>query len=86
MFQNIAGSYVTTPQLITSLAGILLAYAIYKISTFIHYEVTSPLRHVPGPPSSGFIYGNFKQLADSVESKLANIVLVGGCIEWISSE
>ena len=68
LFQNIAGSYATTP-LITSLAGIFLVYAICKISTFIYDEVTSPLRHVPGPPSPGFIYGNFKQLADSVESE-----------------
>ena len=44
MFQNIAGSYATTPQLITSLAGILLVYAIYKIFTFIYDEVTSACR------------------------------------------
>ena len=71
MFQNfLAGSHATTTsQLIASLAGILLVYAIYKLSTFIYDEVTSPLRHVPGPPSPGFIYGNFKKLADSVESE-----------------
>ena len=69
MFQDsLAGSYATTSQLIASLAGILLVYAIYKLSTFIYDEVTSPLRHVPGPPNPGFIYGNFKKLADSVES------------------
>jgi hypothetical protein len=66
MFSNLVGSNATTTQLVGSLAGILLVYGIYKIFTFIYDELTSPLRHVPGPPSVSWIYGNFKQLSESV--------------------
>ncbi|KAF8802404.1 cytochrome P450 [Phlegmacium glaucopus] len=70
MLSNLAGSYVTTAQLVVSLGVILLVYAIYKISTFIHEEMTSPLRDIPGPLSSNFLYGNFKELSASNNSVL----------------
>ena len=58
-----------TTQIMVSLASILLVFGIYKISTFVYDEITSPLRRVPGPPSPSFIYGNFKELAASVSRK-----------------
>ncbi|KAF8805907.1 cytochrome P450 [Phlegmacium glaucopus] len=58
MLSHLPGSYVTTTQLVVSLAGILLSYGIYKISTFIHDEMTSPSHDIPGPPSPSFLYGN----------------------------
>jgi hypothetical protein len=70
---NLAGSYATTTQLVLSLAGIILVYGIYRIFIFIHDEVTSPIRQVPGPPSPSFIYGNSNQLSESVSPK-AHIV------------
>jgi hypothetical protein len=70
MFYNLAGSYVTTTQLVGSFASVLLVYGIYKISTFIYDEVTSPIRHLPGPPSASFLYGNIKELSQSVRRKL----------------
>jgi len=69
MFSNLAGS----DQLVVSLAGVFLVYAIYKLSTFIHDQVTSPLRDVPGPPSPSLLYGNFKELLTSVSSEVHTI-------------
>jgi hypothetical protein len=70
MFYNLTGSYITTTQLVVSVP---LVYAIYKISTFIYDEVTSPIRNVPGPPNPDFIYGNFKALSESVSPKLTTV-------------
>ena len=69
MFSTFAASYGSTAQLAVSLAGLFLVYGFYKIATFIYDELTSPLRHVPGPPSPSFIYGSFKELAESVSPK-----------------
>jgi hypothetical protein len=70
MFSNFAAPYATTTQLAVSLASFLLVYGIYKIFAFVYDELTSPLRHVPGPPSPSFIYGSFKQLSESVSRNL----------------
>ena len=75
MLSNFAGSNATTTQLVGSLAGILLVYGFYKIFAFIYDELTSPLRHVPGPPSVSWIYGNFKQLSESV-SQISHCLVV----------
>ena len=68
MFSSIARPNITTTQIAVSLASSLLTYGIYKIFTFIFDELTSPSRHVPGPPSPSFIHGSFKQLFESVSS------------------
>ncbi|KAF8802406.1 cytochrome P450 [Phlegmacium glaucopus] len=70
MLSNLAASYVTTAQLVVSLSVILLVYAIFKISTFIHSEMTSPSRDIPGPMNPSFLYGNFKELSESNNSVL----------------
>ena len=70
MFSNFADPYTTTAQLAVSLASIFLVYGIYKAFTFLYDELTSPLRHVPGPPSPSLIYGSFKQLSESVSRNL----------------
>ena len=69
MLSNLVANFVTTPQpvlVFSTVSGILLVYGIYKISTFIYDEMTSPACDVPGPPSPSFIYRNFKQLSESV--------------------
>ncbi|KAF8809591.1 cytochrome P450 [Phlegmacium glaucopus] len=71
MLSNLVAPYhVTTPQLVASLGVILLVYAIYKISTFIYDEMTSPSRDIPGPLSPSFLYGNFKELSESSNNAL----------------
>ena len=69
MFSNLAAPYDTTTQLVVSLTSFLLVYGIYKIFAFVYDELTSPLRHVPGPPNPSFVYGSFKQLSESVSRK-----------------
>ena len=75
MFSNLAAPYDTTIQLLVSLASIILVYGIYKIFGFVYDELTSPLRHLPGPPNPSFIYGSHKQFMESVSpSPKARIV------------
>ena len=69
MFSNPAAPYDTTTQLVVSLASILLVYGIYKIFAFVYDELTSPLRHIPGPSNPSFMYGSFKELSESVSRK-----------------
>jgi hypothetical protein len=77
MLSDFAAPYVTTTQLVASMASIPLAYGIYKIFAFVYDELTSPIRHVPGPPNPSFIYGSFKQLSESVSQKSSySIVLL----------
>lgn len=52
-----------------SLAGTLLAYGLYKVIRLIYGELTSPLRDLPGPKSSSWIYGNFKEIWEAVSTK-----------------
>ena len=68
---NLAASvpYVTTAQLVVSLTSFILVYGVYRISTLVYDKLTSPIRHLPGPPCPSFIYGNFKQLSESVSRK-----------------
>ena len=66
MFFNIDNPYDTPTLLVVLLANILLVYGIYKIFAFVYDELTSPLRHVPGPPNPSFLYGSFKQLSETV--------------------
>ena len=84
MLSNLVAN-ATSPQLVLlSSAGILLVHGIYKISTFIYYEVTSPVRDIPGPSNPSLIYGNFKLLSESV---CWNLALFGSHSHWtISSE
>ncbi|GLB35567.1 putative cytochrome p450 [Lyophyllum shimeji] len=49
-------------QLLASLGACLAAYGISKGLRLIYDELTSPLRQLPGPKSSSFIYGNFKEI------------------------
>ena len=65
--------YVTTTQFIVALPSFILVYGIYKILAFAYDELTSPYRDIPGPPNPSFLYGNFKQLSESV-SRRAHII------------
>ena len=69
MFSDFAAPYATTSQLVVTLGSIPLVYGIFKILALLYDKLTSPLRHVPGPPSASFIYGSFKQLSESVSRK-----------------
>ena len=74
MSSYLVGATFTTARLAISLTGIGLIYGIYKISAFIHYQLTSPIHDIPGPPNPSFFYGNFEELLVSV-SLIAHTVL-----------
>ncbi|KAJ7496541.1 cytochrome P450 [Mycena latifolia] len=56
--------------LLASVAGTLGAYALYKISKLVYRELTSPIKHLPGPKSSHFFYGNLKEIFKAENSVL----------------
>ncbi|KAG6856730.1 hypothetical protein H0H87_001330 [Tephrocybe sp. NHM501043] len=49
-------------QLLKALGATSAALALYKLLQLIYGELTSPLRDLPGPESSSWIYGNFKEI------------------------
>ena len=66
---SFAAPYASTTQFILSLASFILVYGIYKVFAFVYDELTSPLRHIPGPPNPSFLYGSVKQLSESVSRR-----------------
>ncbi|KAL4261304.1 Cytochrome P450 superfamily protein [Pleurotus pulmonarius] len=46
------------------------AYGVYKLFKFVYGEFTSSLRYLPGPKSSSWIYGNFREIFDAENSVL----------------
>ena len=76
MFPSAVPYYATITQFIVALASFTLVYGIYKILDFVYDELTSPLRHVPGPPNPSLLYGSFKQLSDSVSRKNSLCLLI----------
>ena len=61
-----------------SLLGSVAAYGLYKILAFIYAEFTSPLRNFPGPPSPSFVFGNFKQMRESMVSYGQTLIVLIG--------
>ncbi|RDB19459.1 hypothetical protein Hypma_013686 [Hypsizygus marmoreus] len=57
-------------QLVGSLAATLAAYGLFKAIKLIYGEFTSPLRDLPGPKSTSWIYGNFKEIWEAENSVL----------------
>ncbi|KAJ7218656.1 cytochrome P450 [Mycena pura] len=52
------------------MAGTLLCYFAFHLAQFLYRDATSPLRHVAGPASPSWIFGNFKQFTRSLCSVL----------------
>ncbi|KAJ6564735.1 cytochrome P450 [Mycena capillaripes] len=57
-------------KLLAAIVGTLGAYALYEILSLVHRELTSPLRHLPGPKSTHWFYGNLKEIIDDEDSGL----------------
>ena len=43
-----------------------LAYPLFKLAEFFYEEYTSPLNRLPGPKSTSWLYGNFKEIWENV--------------------
>ncbi|KAF8352245.1 cytochrome P450 [Amanita rubescens] len=46
----------------------LAVYPLYKLTKYLYQEYNSPLKHLPGPKSTSWIYGNFKEIWESDNS------------------
>ncbi|KAJ7670063.1 cytochrome P450 [Mycena polygramma] len=57
-------------KLLISLLGTAGAYALYEILRAVYRELTSPLRHIPGPKSTHWFYGNMKEFMEDEDSGL----------------
>lgn len=44
----------------------LAVYPLYQLAKYLYQEYTSPLKHLPGPKSTSWIYGNIKEIWESV--------------------
>ncbi|KAJ7123213.1 cytochrome P450 [Mycena filopes] len=49
-------------KLLASLAGSAVAFGLYQVLKLVYREYTSPLRHLPGPKSPHFFFGNFREI------------------------
>ena len=58
------GSLDTAPMY--SLIFLALAYPLFKLAKFIYEGYTSPLKRLPGPKSTSWIYGNFREIWENV--------------------
>ncbi|KAJ7648294.1 cytochrome P450 [Mycena polygramma] len=57
-------------KLLISLLGTAGAYALYEVLRAVYRELTSPLRHIPGPKSAHWLYGNMKEFMEDEDSGL----------------
>ncbi|KAJ7498084.1 cytochrome P450 [Mycena galericulata] len=51
-------------QILFPILGTLVCYGLLHVGQILYRELTSPLRHMVGPPNPSFFLGNFKEMAD----------------------
>ncbi|KAJ6461903.1 cytochrome P450 [Mycena vitilis] len=54
-------------QILWPIAGTLLCYLIVHFVQVLYRDLTSPLRHVSGPRSPSYLFGNFNEMAQDAE-------------------
>ncbi|KAJ7323280.1 cytochrome P450 [Mycena albidolilacea] len=52
------------PSLLVPLFATLLCYFLFRLGRMVYNELTSPIRHFPGPKNNSWIVGNFFDMAD----------------------
>ena len=57
-------------RIVVSLLRTLGLYSVYKLLRFFYNNLTSPLRILPGPSSASIVFGNQKQIWETVRSNL----------------
>lgn len=55
-------------KLLASLSATFGAYGLYKILSFFYTQWTSPLKTLPGPPRTSFLWGNMKEIFEAENS------------------
>ncbi|KII91512.1 hypothetical protein PLICRDRAFT_135746 [Plicaturopsis crispa FD-325 SS-3] len=48
--------------LCVSAGATLVAFGLYKLAELVYKNISSPLQNLPGPPSSSWVYGNFREI------------------------
>ncbi|KAJ7667216.1 cytochrome P450 [Mycena rosella] len=51
-----------TSQLLIPIAGTFASYIVFQLAKFLYEELTSPLRHLPGPAGANLVLGHFRQI------------------------
>ncbi|KAJ7611689.1 cytochrome P450 [Roridomyces roridus] len=49
-------------RLLASVASLAGAYAVYELLKLVYRELNSPLKHLPGPQSAHWFYGNMREI------------------------
>ncbi|KAJ7274023.1 cytochrome P450 [Mycena rebaudengoi] len=52
------------PSLLVPLLATLICYVFFRLGRMVYDDLTSPIRHLPGPKSRSWIVGNFFDLTD----------------------
>lgn len=58
-------------QLLLSAGATVLAFGLWKLAGLIYLHYKSPVRMIPGPKSSHWLYGNFKEIIHAVSKVLS---------------
>ncbi|KAF9236874.1 cytochrome P450 [Melanogaster broomeanus] len=59
-------------KLLLSAFASVAAFGLWKLLRLVYHEVTSPIRHLPGPKSTSWIYGNLGEIYKAPYSFLHN--------------
>ncbi|KAF9239085.1 cytochrome P450 [Melanogaster broomeanus] len=57
-------------KLLLSVFASVAAFGLWKLFRLVYHEVTSPLRHLPGPKGTSWIYGNLRDIFTAENSVL----------------
>ncbi len=71
-------------QTFLSIAGTLAFYGIYKLIKLVHYQITSTIKDLPGPPNSSWLYGNLQEIMANV--RWSSIVVVSDLLNVQAGE
>jgi len=69
-YKTLSSPPMVYQRIVISLLRTLGLYSVYKLLRLLYNNLTSPLRVLPGPPSAGILYGNQKQIWETVRSNL----------------
>lgn len=53
-----------------SAGAVVLAFGLWKVAMLLYHRYRSPMRMIPGPKSSHWLYGNLKEVLEAVSGVL----------------
>lgn len=70
LLSSTPGTFRLILQFLKLSAATLVFYGLYRVARIIHAELTSPIRHLPGPVNAHLFLGNLKDLSKDVSFEL----------------